>query len=436
MQHGAALPSPAIAEVKAAVRPHVPLLLVLVAALYVLFAILHATLMPDPARLVMAPLAAASAVCLIAYALHLRVRPRDPASHALVWTLVVVLANSVAHLAVTGEPKHSTNLAVAIFAGGIVLLRWQSYAAMLATVAPVWMTIAVICAHTGDWVHYGIHVLEAAFLGGIVMALKHATLSRMFRARDRERAARIAAQAAAAEVAEAAKRAEAERAAKSNFLATMSHELRTPLNAIIGFSDLLRAEERFRQDPVVVGDYAGHINTAGRHLLGLINQVLEFSRADSGRLTLNEEPVVLDAIAQDVVAMIEPMAAAKTISIASDPCAATLMADPMALRQILINLLSNAVKFTPDGGRVTLAAWVGSEGVTLCVTDTGIGLAPDDLERVFDPFFRGERSRNRDTGGMGLGLASARATARAHGGDITLYRREGGGLCATATLPL
>ena len=226
--------------------------------------------------------------------------------------------------------------------------------------------------------------------------------------------------------------------AKTEFLAVMSHELRTPLNAIIGFSDILRSElfgplgrPRYRE-------YAEDINRSGRHLLDIINDILDTSKAEAGRLELHEEVVALEDLAQRARAMITPRAEEARVELAvALPAGPTLQfrGDRRKLLQMLLNLLSNAVKFTPPEGRVTLSAEVTERFLVLCVTDSGAGIAEEDLDRVQEPFIQIASSLCREREGTGLGLPLARRIAELHDGQLTLESSLGHGTKVCVSIP-
>jgi PAS domain S-box-containing protein len=234
------------------------------------------------------------------------------------------------------------------------------------------------------------------------------------------------------------RRSEAEQAnrVKSEFLAAMSHELRTPLNAIGGFAQLLAMGI---QGPVNEEQTAalGRIQRSQQHLLGLINDILNFSRLEAGEVTYASEPISLPgalSAAAEIVAV-----SAKARGVALDVLStgpATARGDRAKVDQILLNLLSNAVKFTEPGGRVTLEHAVENGRVAVRVRDTGIGIPADQLEAVFEPFVQVGRSLTRPAEGTGLGLAISRDLARGMNGDLTAESTEGEGSVFTLTLPL
>ena len=216
---------------------------------------------------------------------------------------------------------------------------------------------------------------------------------------------------------------------KSQFLANMSHELRTPLNAVIGFADLLQSGA-VDADPAKRRVFLGHIGTSGRHLLRLINDLLDLSKVESGRFEFFPEPLDLTALVHDVIGTLSPASQAKQITVDTeiDPVLNPLVHDPARLKQVLYNYLSNAIKFTGERGRVTVRAR--PEGATrfrLEVEDTGIGIAADDLPRLFTEFQQLDASASKRHQGTGLGLALTRRLVEAQGGSVGLRSEPGVG---------
>jgi signal transduction histidine kinase len=242
----------------------------------------------------------------------------------------------------------------------------------------------------------------------------------------------------AREAAEAA-RADAEGAnrAKSQFLAVMSHELRTPLNAIAGYAELLAMGIRGPITEQQAEDLR-RIQTSQRHLLGLINEVLNYARLETGSVHYDLVDVsVRDALVTSE-ALVAPQARAKGLSLTVCDVSAPLAAraDAEKLRQILVNLLSNAVKFTDRGGAVTLEAQLDVSTVCIRVRDTGIGIAADKLAVIFEPFVQVRAELTRTAEGMGLGLAISRDLARGMNGELVVERSEPGlGTTLLLTLP-
>jgi PAS domain S-box-containing protein len=237
---------------------------------------------------------------------------------------------------------------------------------------------------------------------------------------------------AAKEAAETANRA------KSEFLGTMSHELRTPLNAIIGFSEVITGELLGPVGVPAYKTYAGDVLASGRHLLMLINDILDFARAESGRLPLREDKLDLATLIEDSVRFTAPRAAAGGVQLSLDVSGApaAIMGDETRLRQVLLNIIGNAVKFTPQGGRVDVRAQANAGGeIRIEIRDSGIGMSAADLARAFEPFHQADGSIARNHEGTGLGLAICDRLMRLHGGRVLLMSELGRGTVATVIIP-
>jgi two-component system cell cycle sensor histidine kinase PleC len=232
-------------------------------------------------------------------------------------------------------------------------------------------------------------------------------------------------------------RAEAANHAKSEFLANMSHELRTPLNAINGFSEIMASEmfgplghERYRE-------YAGDILSSGQHLLSLINDILDMSKIEAGKLTLRLEPVAIDEVVEDTLRLIRQRAEKAGLKIRIHlPHLPDISADFRALKQILLNLLTNAVKFTPHGGSITISAVATEDNVHISVADTGIGIAEKDLKRLAKPFEQIENQFSKTREGTGLGLALTKSLIEMHHGRFEIDSALGQGTTAQVILPI
>lgn len=224
---------------------------------------------------------------------------------------------------------------------------------------------------------------------------------------------------------------------KSMFLATMSHELRTPLNAIIGFSELMQAELHGRHADPRYREYSGLIQDAGRHLLSLINDVLDMSKIEAGKFELNREHFDARMIVRECLTLMGERARQGSIALGEQlpPAPLFVEADLRAIKQILLNLLSNAVKFTPEGGRITVGAETQGPSLVLKVKDTGIGVPPDQLSRLGNPFVQVRSSAGAAHEGTGLGLALVRALTEMHGGSFKIESVVGKGTTVTITLP-
>jgi PAS domain S-box-containing protein len=247
---------------------------------------------------------------------------------------------------------------------------------------------------------------------------------------------RRAAQERAIEAARTAAASEEANRTKSQFLAAMSHELRTPLNAIGGYTELLAMGVRGPVNDAQVEDLQ-RIKRSQRHLLGIINDILNFSRIEAGQTKYDLATVPLSEVIEAVGHMIEPQAAAKNLELEVHGCPVEVAAwaDKAKVEQILINLLSNAVKFTAEG-KVTLECdWHDSQKVSISISDTGVGIPPDHLERIFEPFVQVGRSLTESQEGTGLGLAISRDLARGMGGDIVVTSEHHKGSRFTLILP-
>lgn len=241
-------------------------------------------------------------------------------------------------------------------------------------------------------------------------------------------------------VAEHSARVEAELASrvKSEFIATMSHELRTPLNTVLGFSKILGEHDRRRLPDGEVVEYAHLIHDAAAHLLAIINDILEISKIQSGRFTLEARDIALEEVLQACVASFRVMAQEARVTIDSRvPADLPLVrGDAVKLRQVFTNLVCNAVKFTPSGGTVALRASTTAEGgVLVAVQDTGIGMTPDELLVAMTPFGQVDGGRSRWREGTGLGLPIAKGLIELHGGTLEIRSVKGRGTQAVVSLP-
>ena len=234
-------------------------------------------------------------------------------------------------------------------------------------------------------------------------------------------------------------RDEASRAnrAKSLFLANMSHELRTPLNAILGFSEVIMRRALGKNAEDRYSEYAGDILRSGRHLLGLINDVLDIAKIEAGKLELDQRWLDGRSIVQDCASLFAERALANgvTLRCEASPDDLRVFADERAFRQIAMNLLSNAVKYTPEGGRVEANLIAQDGGVILAVRDTGCGIPADQLARMFQPFEQLDNRYGRANGGTGLGLTLVRALSELHGGHCRIESEVAKGTLVTVFLP-
>jgi signal transduction histidine kinase len=223
---------------------------------------------------------------------------------------------------------------------------------------------------------------------------------------------------------------------KSEFLASMSHELRTPLHTIIGFAELL-AEELEGPLNEKQKRFMNHIHTDSVHLLNLINDILDISKIESGRMELRRESFDIAGVLEEILSSVRPQAAVKSIAIETSlSLPATILADRLRVKQVLLNLLSNALKFTPKGGSVRIEAAQRDGLIEISVIDTGIGIAKEQHEAVFDKFYQVGSTTKGVREGTGLGLAITKALVEEHGGSIRLQSEPGKGSRFTFTIPI
>jgi two-component system, cell cycle sensor histidine kinase PleC len=225
---------------------------------------------------------------------------------------------------------------------------------------------------------------------------------------------------------------------KSEFLATMSHELRTPLNAIIGFSDIIHRQLFGPVGNDRYADYAKDINDSGSHLLSIINDILDLAKAESGKLELNDHEFDLSQTIEACVRMCRGRAETNKVELIyfGGQSEVIVRADERLVLQVLANIVSNAIKFTPEGGTVRIQLSASPQkGIVIRVADTGIGIAPDNLERVLRPFEQVETSYSRKHGGSGLGLPYAKKLTELHEGELNLESELGKGTAVTIMLP-
>ncbi len=237
---------------------------------------------------------------------------------------------------------------------------------------------------------------------------------------------------------EASAKVEAASRAKSEFVAHMSHELRTPLNSILGFSEVIRDGVLGKCEPTAYSDYAGDIHTSSRHLLGLIDGLLDLSRIDADQLDLTEEETDLTQHIEWVITLVSNISqrASVTVRLGEIVPDVKVLADARRLRQMLLNLIDNAIKFTQPGGAVRISTWIRENGdLVIAIEDNGRGIPKEELSNVLEPFHRGDAGAYHAAQGAGLGLSIVRSLIQSHGGYLTLDSDGASGTTACLVFP-
>jgi signal transduction histidine kinase/CheY-like chemotaxis protein len=315
-------------------------------------------------------------------------------------------------------------LAVAMLAA---LQSWGLWALALA-IPPCWLLLAFYKAHLEAIQEHARRVDEVCAL--------NADLERKVVERTHELATALEGIEAANRMLSEANRALIEASkAKSAFLANVSHELRTPLNSVIGFSDLL-TDPSFGELTPRQKEFLSDIRDSGEHLLALINDILDLSKIEAGKLEVKRQDSDVLEILRDSVTMLRPQAEKKRLAVGIEcDVAGSAHVDPRLARQVVVNLLSNAVKFTPEGGRIGASARFEGDDLVLRVTDTGIGISEADQEKIFHEFYQADGSYARRYQGTGLGLALVRRMMSLHGGSVTVTSERGKGSTFQCVFP-
>lgn len=327
-----------------------------------------------------------------------------------------------------GVPEYQLLLVVSVFAvSGMVAVcmsgnAWAAGLYVGASSVVAFLCLSLVDAQDPILLH-GVAVVALGMIGGLLWYLKSIN--------SESQQLRIL-------LVEADEHASTAAQAKSQFVANMSHELRTPLNAILGFSELIK-NQAFGPlgDPRYL-EYANDINYSGAHLLDVINDILGLSKIEAGKMELVEESIELHDVVDKTVSLMRTTAETAGVNLKTDVSEQLprVLADERCVRQILLNLLSNAVKFTPLGGNVFVEAkQTGAGGIAVIVKDSGIGIAPEDIETVFEPFGQVETNMARRYEGTGLGLPLVKSLVELHGGELSLESELGVGTVVSVTFP-
>jgi signal transduction histidine kinase len=222
------------------------------------------------------------------------------------------------------------------------------------------------------------------------------------------------------------------------FLANISHELRTPLNAIIGFGEMLHQQILGPIGVPAYREYAQHIHQSGMHLLSLVEEMLDLSKVEAGKLEIERVQIKPGTLLAESLVMLRPTAEAAKVEIVVDETSSTwpeLQGDPVKLKQVFVNLLGNAIKFTPAGGRVTISGGFDDAWLRIRISDTGVGMRAEEIPLVVQPFYRTTSAYDAKHQGAGLGLPFAKAVVELHGGSLAIESRLASGTTVTITLP-
>ena len=390
--------------------------------------------------------------CATLLTFHRFLQDENRAQHLTRWTIAACLAVFVASIAIAsvaplfwveGDRTNNVLLYVVVAAGlaGAGTQSAPSLPVVVSNIAPYAVVfVSLSLSHESYPANIGFAFLQICYIGLIALTAKAVwqLSDDMLHLRAEKRTLIDKLQLALVETTAARTKAETASRTKSEFLANMSHELRTPLNAVLGFSEIIK--DRAFGDAALdrYAEYGQHIHASGKHLLGLIGDILDLSKIEAGKRELDESPVDLREQASDALRFVALHAEKKRLNLELDaPENIVLRADERAIRQIMVNLLSNAVKFTPENGSVWLMlARSADGGATIVVRDTGVGINQDELEKVLERFGQGRHDvANPGDQGTGLGLPIVRGLVELHGGEMQLQSKPGEGTTVSVKFP-
>lgn len=410
------------------------------AALFAFFAVLHPLLLPSRDAIIMTAAAVMSAACSVAIGMGTRANRID-VRHAYAAGFAIFalgLSNSALHMWIMRDIDQSTNFALVLVSVGLFFLSRRYLAVAYSIVALVWASLTLSIYDTEHELgHFAIMNLQAMAIGILAQTLRVAVHRRLLRMQH-EAGAREQKLSEALSQARLYAAAERENKAKTEFLANMSHELRTPLNAILGFSEIMSQEMFGPLGNKKYTEYTGNIIDAGRHLLSLVNDILDLSRIELDTGSLVRQPIDIEAACRNCISIVRERAERGGIDLRlrvprSMPA---IQSDNRRLKQILINLLTNAIKFTPPGGSVSLDVEEDKSGYALFrIRDTGIGMSTEEIGKAGHPFWQADAGLDRTYEGTGLGLALVTKLASAMEGEFWLESTPGKGTTASLRLP-
>lgn len=399
----------------------------------------HLLLLSGSIRVIMGLIAGCSALLLFGAwrALRQWALPARYGHHVGLLIALIVLTNSLAHLWLDPEPKHSTNVALLVIAIGSFCLSWPWFLAMWGVTFSGWLVVALLAPPSPDWMHFGVMMAMATVLAILIHAVRLAGSTRLEQMHLRETAQWKQIEQ---ELQRARDLAEEANRTKSAFLASVSHELRTPLHGIIGYSTLLRTEAQLRGDTQLDTDLE-KIILSGNTLQAMVSDILDFTSLESGTLHLKPTLVDITELLHELVLSIRPICEVQgnTLVLDASDDAGVLVIDRERLQQVLLSLLRNAAKFT-ERGQITLrfrrSTNQHSSIAVFEVQDTGIGIPTEQLQRLFQGFAPGNDNTIRQNGGVGLGLAIANKLSLLLGGSLSARSTTGEGSTFTLTLPM
>lgn len=393
--------------------------------IYAVLALFHWLILPPEIRPILTTLATVTSLLLFGLGGWLRAHTVADLNPHNLWLIPFTLAqlNALTHLYLVAEPQQTTNLIIINIVAGFALLSTVRVTIFWIVSTLLWYWLTRIAPPSPQWIHFYFAYAEGLAIGILLHFVHVRTVRglvvsgvRLHRQNEQLEKARHQAESAAR--------------VKSEFLATMSHEIRTPINGMIGMSNLLR-ETRLDQ---MQQEYVETIQLSGEALLAVVNDVLDFSRIEADRLVVVSEPFHLRTCVEDSLDLISEQAAQKGLELVAfiaDDVPTTVVADASRLKQVLVNLLSNAVKFTDVGEVLLTVAYDDNADAAMrlrfSVSDTGIGIPPDKMSQLFQPFSQADSSTTRRYGGTGLGLAICRRLCRLMGGDIWVESEVGKG---------